>query len=88
MPADAIALPETSSEPPSKRRSYQTAWPWIMCVVGLDYMSTLGYVPSIAFDAAGRLAPLAMAVLVAITLFGALPVYCYLAGHRQTGKVP
>jgi hypothetical protein len=86
MPADSAALCDNSSEPPSKRSSYQSAWPWIMCVVGLDYMSTLGYVPSIAFDTSGRLAPLAMAGLVAATLFGALPVYCYLAGRSPNGQ--
>jgi hypothetical protein len=49
-------------------------------------MSTLGYVPSIAFDAAGRLAPLAIAVLASITLLGALPVYCYIAGRSPNGQ--
>jgi hypothetical protein len=85
MPAETSG--ESSSEPPSSRPiSYQTAWIWILCVVGLDYMSTLGYVPSIAFDAAGRLAPLAIAVLVVITILGALPVYCYIAGRSPNGQ--
>src|SRR5580658_9182232 len=85
MPADC-PVSDNSTEPPSKRSTYQSAWPWIMCVVGLDYMSTLGYVPSIAFDTSGRLAPLAMAGLVVVTLFGALPVYCYLAGRSPNGQ--
>ena len=84
MPAEVTA--DSSSEPPSTRPIYQTAWPWILCVVGLDYMSTLGYVPSIAFDVAGRLAPLAMAGLVLITLFGALPIYWYVAGRSPHGQ--
>ncbi len=86
MPADSTDLCDNSSEPPSKRSAYQSHWLWFMCLVGLDYMSTLGYVPSIAFDAAGRLAPLAMAGLVVVTLFGALPVYCYLAGRSPNGQ--
>src|SRR5580704_7301863 len=72
MPADSTASHNNSSEPPSKRSTYQSAWPWIMCVVGLDYVSTLGYVPSIAFDVSGRLAPLAMVgvVIVILVLLG------------------
>lgn len=87
MPAKSNSTKaDSSSEPPSSRPIYQTAWPWVLCVVGLDYMSTLGYVPSIAFDVAGRLAPLAMAVLVIVTLLGALPVYCYIAGRSPNGQ--
>ena len=84
MPAECST--DNSPEPPSSKPAFQTAWPWVMCIVGLDYMSTLGYVPSIAFDTAGRLAPLAIAGLVLITLLGALPVYCYVAGRSPRGQ--
>ncbi|HEX4589946.1 MAG TPA: amino acid transporter [Gemmataceae bacterium] len=63
----------------------QAAWGAVLCVVALDYLSTLAYQPSIAFHAAGRLAPLATVVVVLVTLFAALPVYLYVAGRSPHG---
>ena len=66
-------------------RDHHYAWWLIMCLCGVDYFSTLGYQPSIAFEGAGTLAPLATLILVLVTLFGAYPVYSYVAGQTPDG---
>jgi hypothetical protein len=65
---------------------HQSFWLWVMCLTGVDYFSTLGYQPSIAYENAGLLAPLATIVLVLVTLFGALPIYWYVCGRSHAGQ--
>ncbi len=93
MPEGTVTMPESKEppasdapEPPSSHPPYTTAWMWVMCVVGLDYLSSLAYQPSVAFSAAGILAPLVTVVVVVVTFLLAVPLYCYLAGRSPRGQ--
>src|SRR5579884_3259922 len=89
MPTAADAhTPAPPADPPelaARPRPQPSYWLWVLCLLGVDYFSTLAYQPSISVQVAGRLAPFATVLLVLVTLCAALPVYWYVAKHSAHG---
>jgi hypothetical protein len=74
----------SAQHPGEQERTYP--WYVVLWLTGVDYFSTLGYQPAIALLAAGVLSLPATAVLVVVTLFGAVPTYAAVARRSYAGQ--
>jgi hypothetical protein len=88
LPKSHVARFFASVDLSKPSRTPDKTYPWylVLWLTGVDYFSTLGYQPGIALLAAGALAVPATAVLIAVTLLGAVPIYAAVAKRSYAGQ--